>query len=162
MKYKITKINDSNKRKEPFKDSRIKSKDLVDDISFDKLIQSEYEAISLYIDMIAKVDDESIKEVLKHILNEENEYIVELKKVITGQNTENNLEDSRVSYGKHTDKFARILKRKGINFTFTSDGEIKLNNKDDFEKVLALAEDYSFEFGGYDYDPKHFIIAMAE
>lgn len=129
------------------------------------LVNDEEAAIKSYEVAIKNLEgkiDETSMQVLINIMKDERRHVENLYAILNGQVTEKNLADSRLRDGKHTNKFARILKGKGINFTFTSDGEIKLNNKDDFEKALALAEDYSFEFGGYDYDPKHFIIAMAE
>lgn len=129
------------------------------------LVDDEEAAVKAYEVAIKNLEgkiDETQMQVLINIMKDERRHIENLYAVLNGQVTEKNLEDSRVKDGRHTDKFARILRSKGINFTVTPDGEIKLNNRDDFKKALDLAEDYSFEFGGYDYDERNMLIEMAE
>lgn len=174
MKYKITKISDVNKRKESFKDSRIKNKDetnlsptiqtLVKDeeVTFDALIKSEYEAIALYTSMLAKVNDETIKEVLNHILNEENEHIVELKKILVNQNKETTDDSKLKDISRNMKSFKKELTKSNIPFTLKGT-EFVFNNKKEFNKAIDLLENgLSFEYGGYDYDDNHFIIEVAE
>lgn len=66
------------------KDLKVKD----EEVTFDILLKSEYEAISLYTSALAKIDDENVKIALKHILDEENEHIVELKKILAGKSNE--------------------------------------------------------------------------
>lgn len=129
------------------------------------LVNDEEAAVKAYEVAIKNLEgkiDETQMQVLINIMKDERKHIENLYAVLNGQVTEKNLEDSRVKDGAHTNKFARILRSKGINFTITPDGEIKLDNRNDFKKALDLAEDYSFEFGGYDYDERNMLIEMAE
>lgn len=129
------------------------------------LVNDEEAAVKAYEVAIKNLEgkiDETQMQVLINIMKDERRHIENLYAVLNGQVTEKNLEDSRVRDGKHTDKFARILRGKGINFTVTPDGEIKFNSRDDFKRALDLAEDYSFEFGGYDYDERNMLIEIAE
>lgn len=129
------------------------------------LVNDEEAAVKAYEVAIKNLEgkiDGTQMQVLINIMKDERKHIENLYAVLNGQVTEKNLEDSRVRDGRHTDKFARILRGKGINFTITPNGEIKFNNRNDFKRALDLAEDYSFEFGGYDYDERDMIIEMAE
>lgn len=129
------------------------------------LVNDEEAAVKAYEVAIKNLEgkiDEIQMQVLINIMKDERRHIENLYAVLNGQVTEKNLEDSKVRDGKHTDKFARILRSKGINFTVTPNGEIKFNDRNDFKRALDLAEDYSFEFGGYDYDERNMLIEIAE
>lgn len=129
------------------------------------LVNDEEAAVKAYEVAIKNLEgkiDETQMQVLINIMKDERRHIENLYAVLNGQVTEKNLEDSKVRDGKHTDKFARILRSKGINFSVTPNGEIKFNNRNDFKRALDLAEDYSFEFGGYDYDERNMLIEIAE
>lgn len=129
------------------------------------LVNDEEAAVKAYEVAIKNLEgkiDGTQMQVLINIMKDERRHIENLYAVLNGQVTEKNLKDNKVRDGRHTDKFARILRGKGINFTITPDGEIKFNNRNDFKRALDLAEDYSFEFGGYDYDERNMLIEMAE
>lgn len=139
MKYKITKINNINKRKDSIKDS-------VKDITFDALLKSEYEAISLYTDMIARIDDENAKEILKHILDEENEHIIELKKLMTIIKKDNIVGDmSRLVKGR------RIEAHNTYNNRITPEdlhSTLKLVQKTGSEDDVKILEGQLIEIAG--------------
>lgn len=140
------------------KDSKVKD----EDITFDTLLKSEYEAISLYTSMLAKTTDENAIAILKHILDEENEHIVELKKILAGKSNEVVTDSKAKDSFKNTKAFEKVLLREGVNYKLKN-GEFSFKDEDEYNKAIRLLEKgLSFKYGGYDSDDNSLTIEIAE
>lgn len=140
------------------KDSRVKD----EDITFDILLKSEYEAIALYTSMLAKIDDENAKIALKHILDEENEHIVEIKKILAGKSKEVVTDSKTKDSFKNTKAFEKVLLREGVSYKLKN-SEFSFKDEDEYNKAIRLLEKgLSFKYGGYDSDDNSLTIEIAE
>lgn len=136
------------------KDSKVKD----EEITFDTLLKSEYEAISLYTSMLAKIDDESIKMVLKHILDEENEHIVELKKVMTVIKKDNIVGDmGRIVKGRRIEAHNTYNNRITLDDLYSTLKLVQKTGSEDDVKILEgqlieIAGDYLADISDPDLD----------